>query len=173
MLAEAAAKNVAPLILAAAEAIPVADATLDYVVSGYCFHHFRDKDRALDEVTRVLSPGGVYRINNIAPEAAGGWWVYDFFPETMAIDATRFWPAAHIAEALESRGFSVAVDLAGGTHDVPAAEALADAERRVISQLAELDDAADDRGLARLRAHAGATVTTTRSRLCLTARRMR
>jgi hypothetical protein len=48
------------------------------------------------------------------------------------------------------------------------------AERRVVSQLAALDDEAYGRGLARLRevaATPGATVKNTHSRLALTARR--
>jgi hypothetical protein len=64
------------------------------------------------------------------------------------------------------------VDL--GCWSVGGLEALADAERRVVSQLALLDDGAYERGLARLQEVAAdphASVTTTRSRLQLTAYR--
>ena len=175
MLAEAQAKGLGHLVRAGAEALPFAEASLDYVVSSYCFHHFSDKERALDEICRVLSADGVFRINNIEPAAADGWWLYDFFPEAIAIDAQRVWPAPRIGAALEARRFSVDIQLDAGAHELPATEALADAERRVVSQLAVLDDAAYARGLALLREAAskpGATVTTTRSRLCLTARRI-
>ena len=172
MLGEAAAKGIAPLVRGRAEALPFGDASLDYVVSSYAFHHFTDKERALDEVARVLVDRGAFRINNIEPTAADGWWIYEFFPETAAADAVRFWPPARVRAALETRGFTVEVELESGVGTVAATEALADAERRVVSQLAILDDDAYDRGLARLRAVAGrpgATVTTTPSRLRLTA----
>jgi len=40
--------------------LPLADSSVDVVVSNYCFHHLRDadKDRALAEIRRVLRPGG-------------------------------------------------------------------------------------------------------------------
>lgn len=172
MLAEARAKGVdAALVRAAAEALPIATGAVDYLVCSYAFHHFADKDRALDEVSRVLAPGGVFRIDNIEPAAAHGWWVYEFFPETVAVDAARFWPAGRVGEALEARGFTVDIDIDAGPTTVRTADALADAERRVLSQLAVLPDDAYERGLARLRAVTDATVPSTRSRLCLIARR--
>jgi ubiquinone/menaquinone biosynthesis C-methylase UbiE len=40
--------------------VPLADNSVDAVVSNYCFHHLRDDDkaRALSETMRVLRPGG-------------------------------------------------------------------------------------------------------------------
>jgi SAM-dependent methyltransferase len=174
MLEEARAKGIANLSRARAEDLPFADAAVDYIACSYVFHHVVDKERALDEVGRVLTPAGVFRINNIEPTAAAGWWVYDYFPEAVDIDAARFWPPARLAEALDRRDFAVDIQLDSGPQEIPAREALADTERRVVSQLALLDDDAYTRGLAQLRqvaARPDATVTTTRSRLCLTARR--
>jgi SAM-dependent methyltransferase len=172
MLAEARAKGIANLTRARAEELPLNDATIDYIASRYCFHHFGDKDRALDEIVRVLAPGGLFGITNIEPTGAEGWWAYEYFPETIAIDAARFWPPSRIADALEARGLTVEIRLDIGSEEIPASEALAEAERRVLSELALLDDGAYERGLAALRRAAaapGATVTTTRSRLHLTA----
>lgn len=174
MLAEAHAKRIANIIRARAEDLPLNDTVINYVASSYAFHHFSDKDRALGEVGRVLTANGVFRIDNFEPTAAEGYWVYEFFPEAIAIDAVRFWPPERIADALETRGFTVEVKLDTGREEIPAAVALADAERRVLSHLALLNDHAYARGLARLR-HAAAlpdaTVPSTRSRVCLTARR--
>ncbi|MEY2470112.1 MAG: hypothetical protein QOF21_2810 [Actinomycetota bacterium] len=175
MLREANAKAMPGLIRAGAEALPLTDASCDYIATSYAFHHIVDKEQALGEIARVLKRHGAFRLNNIEPAVAGDWWLYEFFPETIANDAARFWPADRIGNALETRRFSVDIELEGGPQELPAAEALADAERRVFSQLAMLDDAAYERGLARLRAAAAdpdATVTTTRSRVCLTARRV-
>lgn len=172
MLGVARAKGIRNIVRARAEDLPFSDGTADYIVCSYAFHQFSDKDQGLDEVVRVLMGGGMFRIHNIEP-AAGGWWLYEFFPEAVAIDALRFWPAARIAEALEARGFVVEVEFESGGDDVAADEALAEAERRVVSQLALLDDDAYSRGLAHLREAAaapGRTLTSTRSRVCVTAR---
>jgi ubiquinone/menaquinone biosynthesis C-methylase UbiE len=174
MLAEARTKGLTNLTRARAEDLPLNDSTIDYIACSYCFHQFGDKDRALDEVARVLTLDGLFRTTNIEPRAAEGWWVYEFFPEAVALDAARFWQPSRIADALEARSFTVEIELDSGSEEIPAPEALAEAERRVVSQLALLDDGSYARGLADLRRAAAtpaATVTTTRSRLHLTARR--
>ena len=175
MLAEASAKGIRTLIRAQAEQLPLPAAVVDYVACSYAFHHFTDKERALDEVKRVLVGTGAFRINNIEPAAADGWWLYEFFPRAVVIDAARFWPVERVAAALHSRGFTVEAELEEGVKEIAAAEAVAEAERRVVSQLALLDDSDYERGLSRLRraaAEPDAKVTTTRSRLCLTAWRV-
>lgn len=45
---------------ASAVSLPLIDASLDLVVSNYCFHHLTDSDKqhALNEIFRVLRPGG-------------------------------------------------------------------------------------------------------------------
>lgn len=176
MLAHAHRKGLGGLVCAPAEDLPLGGASADFIVSSYAFHHFVDKERALDEVARVLTPGGVFRLDNIEPTAAEGWWLYEFFPEAVTLDAARFWPPARIAGALEARHFVVEIGVDSGTQEIAADEALADAERRIVSQLAALDDAAYERGLTRLRqvaARPDATVTTTRSHLSVIARSVR
>lgn len=174
MLAQARAKRIANLICARAEDLPFDGPAFDYVASSFAFHHFTDKDRALDEVGRVLTADGVLRITNFEPTTAQRYWLYEFFPETIAIDAVRFWPPERIADVLATLGFAVDVNVDTDPGEIPAGEALAEAERRVLSHLAVLNDDAYARGLARLRqaaAHPDATVLTPRSQLRLTARR--
>jgi len=47
-------------VVASAVSLPLVDASVDVVVSNYCFHHVDDDDkrRALAEIQRVLRPGG-------------------------------------------------------------------------------------------------------------------
>lgn len=153
MLANAFAK--APelrLIRAGAEALPIATGAIDYVYSSFCFHHFTDKDAALDEFTRVLAPTGRLRIRNMDPWGQDEWWLYRFFATTRQSDHERFWPVDRLAKALEDRGFDVDAHIEVEQVSRTAADALDEAERRVISQLAILDDAPYDDGIARLRA---------------------
>jgi ubiquinone/menaquinone biosynthesis C-methylase UbiE len=175
MLAVAHGKGIANLMRAGAEQLPIPDSTIDYVVANFTFHHWQ-KERSLNEVRRVLrADHAVFRINNIEPEKTLGSWLYQCFPETVAIDAERFWPTPRIAEELEARGFVVDVRRESTTVDVHASQALAAAERRVISQLANLDEDAYARGLARLRSAArshGSVFTTTSATVRVTARRV-
>ena len=137
---------------ARAESLPYPDAAFGYVISGYCFHHFTDKDAALAEVVRVLGPHGRFRLVNVEPYSLERWWVFRLFDGTYENDMRRFWPPERIAASLESLGCDVDVNVTVRDVELPAAEVRADAERRVISQLAVLDDERYFAGLERLRA---------------------
>ncbi len=57
------------LVRNAAEHLPFADGSLDLVTSRAAFHHFEDLDLALDEVRRVLTPGGaLVMADSVSPE---------------------------------------------------------------------------------------------------------
>lgn len=58
MLAEARRNLGLPLVQARAEAIPLADATMDLVTVGYALRHFADLAATFAEFHRVLRPGG-------------------------------------------------------------------------------------------------------------------
>jgi ubiquinone/menaquinone biosynthesis C-methylase UbiE len=46
--------------LASAESLPFPDQTADIVVSSLSFHHWADQEKGLQEVARVLRPGGLF-----------------------------------------------------------------------------------------------------------------
>jgi ubiquinone/menaquinone biosynthesis C-methylase UbiE len=50
----------AEVLVNTATDLPLADGTIDVVLSNYCFHHLSDSDkgRAVSEIARVLRPGG-------------------------------------------------------------------------------------------------------------------
>lgn len=153
MLANAVAK--APELCVAqarAEALPVASGSIDYAYTSFVFHHVTDKDAALDEITRVLSADGRFRMRNMDPWGQQQWWLYRFFSGAWENDNQRFWPVERIRTALERRGFTVDAEVSVEQVSRTAADALDEAERRVISQLAILDDASYEEGIARLRA---------------------
>jgi SAM-dependent methyltransferase len=152
MLANAKAK--APdldLAQARAEALPVGTAAIDYVYTSFAFHHFTDKEAALDEIARILLNGARLRIRNMDPWGQRNWWLYRFFDGTWENDQQRFWPAERIQASLEQRGFEVDIDVEIEHVSRTASDALDEAERRVISQLSILDDASYEAGIARLR----------------------
>lgn len=153
MLSAASVKNIRTLLLRGfVEALPFADTAADYLHSSYTFHHFRDKEMALDELRRVLRPGGCIRIVNVEPWSMDTWWVYEFFPQTFEIDKQRFWPVDRIVSALERRGLDTDVSIVNPPRALRLGDILAEAESRTISQLAVLDDASYEEGLEALRA---------------------
>jgi ubiquinone/menaquinone biosynthesis C-methylase UbiE len=62
---------IVPLTQGSADALPYADATVDCVVSTLVFHHLalEAKRRALQEVYRVLRPGGRFTLADFGPPA--------------------------------------------------------------------------------------------------------
>lgn len=134
-----------------AESIPFGSETIDYAHSSYSFHHFADKATALDEICRVLRPGGRLRIVNVEPWSMAEWWVYEYFPETSEIDRRRFWPEARLVDELERRGLTAEASVETSGRALRLGDVLEEAESRTISQLDVLDDDAYDRGLEKLR----------------------
>jgi ubiquinone/menaquinone biosynthesis C-methylase UbiE len=45
---------------APAEALPLPDESTDIVLSSISFHHWADQERGLQEIARVLRPGGLF-----------------------------------------------------------------------------------------------------------------
>ena len=164
------------LAVGRAESLPYEDASFDYIVTSYAFHHFEDKPRALDEIRRVSRPGAWFRMYNVDPSRMPGWWVYRFFPEAWVEDQKRFWSPELLCHELATRGYEDAsAHIEVTIAPRPLAEIQADAERREISQLAILTDAQYERGLARVR-HAlerepGGRATTDLALVIVTGRR--
>lgn len=150
MLDRARTKTAAELTRGTAESLPYEDDAFDYVVTRFAFHHFEDKAKALDELFRVLRPGGRLRIENLCPEHMAGWWVYRAFPGCLGIDAGRFWGVPRLVTALEERGAAPAARVATTVTRRRWAERLEVARRRDVSELVLLPDPAFDAGIARL-----------------------
>jgi ubiquinone/menaquinone biosynthesis C-methylase UbiE len=134
-----------------AEAMPFSDGEFHYVNTNFAFHHFEDKERALDEIVRVLRPGGMFRMHNIAPEFMTDWWVYDYFPASRALDQERFWPIRRIFDGLQARGLSTEIRVEYTLQNYRRAELLEHAERRDISNIAIIGTEDYESGLKRLR----------------------
>lgn len=145
----------ARLAVASAEAIPHPDSAFDFVATRFAFHHFEDKPRALREMRRILAPGGLLFLMNIAPERMPGWWVFRVFPEASA-DNVRYWPAERIAGELDALGFEVEWEAPMTTGSIPLFAALEQADKRDQSHLVMMDDAQFERRVAQLRARAAA-----------------
>jgi demethylmenaquinone methyltransferase/2-methoxy-6-polyprenyl-1,4-benzoquinol methylase len=69
MLGEARRKLDIPLIQGMAEALPLADRSVDFIVMGYAIRHIADLQVCFDEFRRVLRPGGTLLLLEVSSPA--------------------------------------------------------------------------------------------------------
>jgi SAM-dependent methyltransferase len=93
-----------PFVAGTAEALPLADRSIDLVFASMVYHHLRP-EAALPEVRRVLRPGGHLMIRNPTRESVGGFAYLAFFPEALAIDEARMPSRGALIGACEAAGF--------------------------------------------------------------------
>ena len=105
MLAEREVRDarLARFVAGTAEALPLADGSIDLVFASMVYHHLR-ADTALAEARRVLRPGAHLMIRNPTRESVGAFTYVTFFPEALAIDEARMPSRRALVEACESAG---------------------------------------------------------------------
>jgi ubiquinone/menaquinone biosynthesis C-methylase UbiE len=138
----------ARLVEGRAERLPYGDGAFDFVAVTFAFHHFADKEAALDEMVRVLAPGGSLRMNNFAAERADHWWLYHYFPAAIAPDRTRFWPVERIVTGLTARRVPSEVVFALDDRPTSLADRLKEARGRDVSELHLITEQEYQAGLA-------------------------
>jgi SAM-dependent methyltransferase len=146
----------AMLVRARAEALPWDGQVFDRLVCLNALHHFTDRDAFFAEARRVLTPGGGLLSVGLDPHAdRDRWWVYDFFPETRAIDLARYPAVRTLRGELVRADFSwsESCEVEVFEHVVSARDALDRGlvSRHFSSQLAVLSDDEFDAGVARIR----------------------
>ncbi len=82
-----------------AENIPLKSQSVDLVFMSQVFHHLSQPQRALNEIERVLKPGGHLAIRNGTREHNSALEWLRFFPEALKIEEERT-PCAHELEAV-------------------------------------------------------------------------
>ncbi len=70
-----------------AQQIPFPDASLDLVVSTLSLHHWSDPVAVLDEITRVLRPGGSLLIFDLRRDMAAPFWLLLWFVTRVVVPA--------------------------------------------------------------------------------------
>ena len=75
MLAVAMSKNIkgASFTEGLADRLPFTDNSFDVVTCIQSFHHYPDSDKAMQEVLRVLKPGGVYLLSDTGVGGIAAW----------------------------------------------------------------------------------------------------
>ncbi len=67
-----------------AEDLPFEDSSLDGAIAIFTFHHWSDKQQGLNELHRVLRPGGTAVFLSFTAEQMQGYWLTHYFPEMIA-----------------------------------------------------------------------------------------
>lgn len=72
------------------EDIPLSDAECDVALLFLSFHHFRDRERAVDEIARVLRPNGTVLLrSSFADRLPDKLW-HRYFPRAHSVEAVMF-----------------------------------------------------------------------------------
>src|SRR4030095_11900013 len=106
MLERARTKVGGDLRRGSAEAFPWSNPSFDLVICVNSLHHFASPIAAMREAFRMLRPAGKFLSIGLDPhESAGRWYVYEFFPRSLAIDRERFASKSQRIHWLQSAGF--------------------------------------------------------------------
>jgi ubiquinone/menaquinone biosynthesis C-methylase UbiE len=81
--------------------LPFRDVTFDLILCVNAIHHFGQIYQFIAEVRRLLRPGGILAVIGMDPHhGRDQWCVYDYFPETKAIDLARYPSSGQIIDAM-------------------------------------------------------------------------
>jgi len=95
-----------------AEAIPIADESVDYTLMFLTWHHVQDEARAARELARVTRPGGRLLLRSQFRDHMPRLWWLEYFPRGFEVDASTFEPLAEVMAVFVSAGWEVS-DFAG------------------------------------------------------------
>ena len=134
-----------------AEEAPVPSAAADYALLGWSWHHVRDKPRAVQELARVLRPGGRLLLRtNFRDHHPRPWWL-EHFPRGYEADAAIFDPLHEVIALFTASGwrvtdYSTVVEPSAGTRG----EMLERLRLRTLSFFKQLDPDELETGFRRL-----------------------
>ena len=93
-------------IIGDAQALPFLDRSFDFTFMCLVLHHIEDKARAIEEMYRVLKPGGRSFIWTTSHQQIKDHLLNEFFPSLPKIDLARFPAISAIKALMESAGYA-------------------------------------------------------------------
>lgn len=87
-----------PAVIATAESLPFDDDSFDASMAMVTVHHWSDLRKGLQELRRVTKDQVL--ILTFDPEAIGGYWNTDYFPELIEVERARFPTIDYIRKSL-------------------------------------------------------------------------
>jgi ubiquinone/menaquinone biosynthesis C-methylase UbiE len=139
-----------------AEEIPLPEASVDGVLMFLSFHHFQDQPKALQEVRRVLKPGGVAFLRSQFADLMPDLFWYDYFPSAREVDAGMYLSLDETKSLTEAAGLQPADDVVWVTTEPPRTlrEAHDRLAHRALSTFEHLPEQEIEHGFTRLAADA-------------------
>lgn len=145
------------LLRATAERLPLRDDSVSLALLSMVYHHLTDKDRACQELRRVLKDTGRLAVRAATREGLDTFLWHRFFPEAREIDLKRL-PSEHeLVARLEKHGFTLKTR--ESVRQLFARDLDEYCEKislRALSSLQAIPDEAFARGLSDLRRHCAA-----------------
>ncbi|WP_025786307.1 class I SAM-dependent methyltransferase [Sporosarcina sp. D27] len=133
------------------ENMPYQSDVFDFISNNYVFHHYSNKEKALNEIYRVLKKGGIYKLHNIAIHDMPKWWIYHYFPTAYHEDLKRYWNKEDIFNELTVRGLEVTLKIEYRMENIRVSDYLDYAVNRDISVLTLINDEDYEEGLERMK----------------------
>ncbi|MDO1559872.1 methyltransferase domain-containing protein [Brevundimonas sp. 2R-24] len=145
-----------------AEAIPLADASVDLVLMMLSYHHVRDRAAAAQEIARVLKPDGRLCIRSVFSDRMPVIDWHRFFPSADAVERAMFPTTDQVETAFAQAGLRpMALERHREQISESWAETAARMKLRPISTFEHLDEAEILAGQAALEAYAAAETSPT------------
>jgi len=132
--------------------LPLVSQACDYATSQFSYPHVRNTAGLLNEIFRVLRPGGRFVMTNIDPWSMTNWAIYRYFPEALALDCQDFLPVGQFLDLMRAVGFqgvSARQEERSSWRDAEEFLAFA-SDRHRASQLMAISNEAYTAGLQRL-----------------------
>lgn len=134
-----------------AEAIPLPDASADFVLMFLSYHHVADKPAAAQEIRRVLQPGGRLILRNTFKDRIPNHWWRGYFPRSHDVEVAMFPTEAETRELFEAAGFAT---IASVQMEIPfegdIAGLVAKLKLRAVSVFEHMTEQELDEGFARI-----------------------
>ena len=105
MLAQAKKNGVRGTVRGRSEDLPFSDASHDLVLCVHAFHHFKEQEKSVDEMFRVLAPGGRVFFEDL--DASRNASKIITFVENLLGDRVRCRRAQEMAQCFTATGFEV------------------------------------------------------------------
>lgn len=93
------------LLIWSVEAIPVIEKSFDMAFLSMVFHHIVDKEKAIQELWRILRENGIVVVRNSTYESLHTEKWLEFFPEARTIELQRTVTRVALKELFEANGF--------------------------------------------------------------------
>jgi SAM-dependent methyltransferase len=135
----------------AAEHIPLPDASCDAALLFYVWHHVGDRARAVQEVHRVVKPGGkLFVVTNFSDRMPDVWW-FRVMPEWREVDRAQFRSEEEVKSDFVAAGWMlVSRDEITWLRSASLAEDFERLKLRAVSVFEHLSNGTSETGFARI-----------------------